>query len=69
MAMAIAWFVHPKKGEGLSHVVDMEKRVSLCGLSQKIGSTMKTAEPMDTTVQCNKCRKSLQNFYSPFPRS
>lgn len=65
MNLLVAKFVLASKEEGISHVVDMDERVSLCGFAQRIGSSMKRMGKVDISiVQCIKCKKKYGSFYS-----
>lgn len=65
MNLLVAKFVLANKDEGVSHVVDVDERVSLCGFAQKIGSSMKSMGKVDSSIiQCIKCKKAYESFYS-----
>lgn len=65
MNLLIAKFVLASKEEGVAHVVDMDERVSLCGFAQKIGSLIRPMGKIDSsTIQCIKCKKAYESFYS-----
>lgn len=65
MNLLIAKFVLANKEEGVSHVVDMDERVSLCGYAQRIGSSVKCIGKADVSIiQCMKCKKAYESFYS-----
>lgn len=66
MNLLIAKFTLANKEYGLTHVVDMEERKALCGLTQRIGSTVRSMGVVGegSEIQCNKCRKTFRTFYS-----